>query len=676
MALPLNNIFLYLQSNDLESNPRNGTWNDLSGNDYDFTTYDTSPNYSVNSSLQSTLEFFNGSRMTSSETFADYIIGTLPWTWEMFITPTSEPTNAWYFSTIDSAETGGFGVKTSGFDGNAISFLIGGSESPAIPYFGGHYVWVRDANSNIRQYVNGVLQSTWTIGTAIINPSVQNSVIGRRTQDVGTYARGNFSIIRGWDVALTGAQVLEAYQDVVATMFPEKITSFDFSDPLCYNGTGTVVNNLGGYFPLDITNVTFIPNGQYSSMHFNGSASYLSALGIPAIGSTFTVNFWGKYTANNATYQATFSAGRLNSTGQGPLIQFNEPAYGQLTGSMNFGAKGTITAGGFSPGIWSFISYTCDGTTAKLYVNGVLQGSDAQDSTSWLSGAFAMGTRVNSTGSAVVTDQTFEGDIAKIDVFNVALGSTAILDQYNAEYSRFFGLIASYNFSDPLCYPGTGNTVFNLEGTLDLPIINATYGGTGQSKFFAFNGSNALIGKNGVTGLGITFSVSLWSKYPAAATSQMYQFSAGTYDPVQGAGPMNGVNTPSTNFVDISFNDGIGLTSFSTSPDVWHNYFFTADGTTLKAYLDGTLAGSASQGIGSWDNGGLYLGVPLTTGGNYYPGYYYNGEIATLDVYNVALGSTAVSTYYNDTSSRFPAPAPPPYVGIVGGRQFAQGFNG
>ena len=71
MALPLNNIFLYLQSNDLESNPRNGTWNDLSGNDYDFTTYDTSPNYSVNSSLQSTLEFFNGSRMTSSETFAD-----------------------------------------------------------------------------------------------------------------------------------------------------------------------------------------------------------------------------------------------------------------------------------------------------------------------------------------------------------------------------------------------------------------------------------------------------------------------------------------------------------------------------------------------------------------------------------------------------------------------------
>jgi len=286
-----------------------------------------------------------------------------------------------------------------------------------------------------------------------------------------------------------------------------------------------------------------------------------------------------------------------------------------------------------------------------------------------------MGTRVNSTGSAVLTDQTFEGDIAKIDVFNVALGSTAILDQYNAEYSRFYGLIASYDFSDPLCYPGTGNTVFNLEGTLDLPIDGATFGGTGQSKYFSFDGTNDYIGKNGVTGLGNTFSVSMWCKYPAAATTLMFPFSAGTYNATQGDGPAFGINETTTNNATFNFNDGIGTTNFSTTPDVWHNYTFTNDGTTTKVYKDGTLAGSVAQGIGSWENGGLYLGVPISTGGNYYPGFYFNGEIATFDVYNEALNSGAVTDIYDNTENRF-IPAPPPYSGILGGRQFAQGFNG
>ena len=454
MALPLNNIFLHLQSNDLESNPRNGNWNDLSGNDYNFTLLDGSLSFTVNSNLQSTLGFDTGTRVgTSTETFSDYIIGTLPWTWEMYIVPTSSPTGAWYFSTVDAGENGGFAVKTSSGNGNAISFLIGGSESPTMPYYGGHYVWVRDANSNIRQYLNGVLESTWNIGTGIILPSVLGyALLGRRTLSAGNYARGDYSIIRGWDVALTGAQVEEAYQDVLATIFPEKITSFDFSDPLCYSGSGTSVNNLNGYFQLDITNATFVADGQASRIHFNGTNSYLSTFGIPAIGSTFTVSLWGRYAANNVLNQSTFSAGKLNSTGQGPLIQFNEPSYGTLAASMNFGSKGRVEAGGQSPSDWTFVSYVLDGTNAKLYIDGSLIGSDAQESTSWTSGGFAMGTRMNSTGTAISSGNYFEGDIAKIDVYNVAVGSTDILNQYNEEYSRFLtpylGIVGGRMFSE------------------------------------------------------------------------------------------------------------------------------------------------------------------------------------------------------------------------------------
>jgi hypothetical protein len=663
MALPLNNIFLYLQSNDLESNPRNGTWNDLSGNDYDFTTVSTPPNFGANSNLQSTLDFFNGSQMTRNETFADYIIGTLPWTWEMFVIPTSGQTNQWLFSTVDDAENGGFGIKTNQDNGTLVSFMIGGSPSPVMDYNGGHYVWVRDANSNIRQYLNGVLQSTWTIGSGVIPPSVLGySVISRRTLASGNYMGGSYGIIRGWDVALTGAQVEEAYQDVIATLFPQKITSFDFSDPLCYNGTGTVVNNLGGYFPLDITNVTFIPNGQSSRMHFNGVVSYLSALGIPTIGNTFTVNFWGRYTQNNATYQPAFSAGRLNSTGQGPLLQFNEPGYGQFTASMNFGAKGTVTAGGFSPLDWNFISYTCDGTTAKLYVNGVLQGSDAQDSTSWLSGAFAMGTRVNSTGSAVVTDQTFEGDIAKLDVYNVALGSTALLDQYNAEYSRFYGLIASYDLSDVTSYPGTGNTIFDTIGANDLTI----YGGPpftsdGQASYLALNdpqvpGSTDYAAKLGILDLDKNpWTISLWYNPIDNAYSPEMLWSYGfNVNPSNFAGLWKDKGSPA-NVIALEFGDNDVTTSTTPTID-WHNIIVSTDAGNATIYFDGSSIGSTVITTGQVYPGSIF-GIGGLIGSSVTQSQLYSRmKLGLCQVYNVGLDASEALALFNSQSSRFIAP--------------------
>lgn len=229
-------------------------------------------------------------------------------------------------------------------------------------------------------------------------------------------------------------------------------------------------------------------------------------------------------------------------------------------------------------------------------------------------------------------------------------------------------LVASYDFSDPVCYPGSGSTVFDLEGSLNLPIVNATYGGTGQSKYFNFNGSNALIGKNSVTGFGNTFSISMWAQYPAAATSQMFAFSAGTYSASNGAGPQSSITST---VIDVSFNDGIGLTSFSTSPDVWHYYTFTNDGTTTKGYKDGVLAASVAQGVGSWDNGGLYLGVPINSGGAYYPGYYYNGQIAIFDIYNTALSAGDITTIYNNTETRFNVTPPPPVTTLIGSYDFS-----
>jgi hypothetical protein len=540
---------------------------------------------------------------------------------------------------------------------------------------------------------------------------------GSDTQDAGTwdtgafwlgvqiggtanYFQGKIAILDIYNSSLGSTAILDNYNTQESRFItptppapPTLIGSYDFSDPACWPGSGNTVFDLTAENnDLLINIVSFGGTGQSKYASLNGDTSWMYKTPFSASGSTFnsdqfTISLWHNYGTQGTFGGVSYIAmGGVTASGQGPSIVVDNSDQ-KVRGV--FGAE--ITAGGWVTGIantvntWHMTTLVADGTDFLLYQDGALTGSTTQAG-QWGGSNLVFGRpSANPTGPAEgLFGHKWGGLLGIAEVYSGALGSTDISDLYDLQQPRFYpappppeNLVASFDFSDPACYPGTGNTIFDLSNTgLDLPIVNATYGGTGQSKYFEFNGSNAHIGKNGVTGLGNTFSVSMWSKYPAAATSQMFQFSAGTYDASQGAGPMNGVNSPSTGFVDFSFNDGIGATNFASTSDEWHNYTFTADGTTVKAYLDGTLAGSVAQGVGSWDNGGLYLGVPITTGGNFFPGYYFNGQIATFDVYNEALNSGAVTDIYDNTENRFlPAPPPAP-ASNVGGRQFAQGFNG
>jgi hypothetical protein len=311
---------------------------------------------------------------------------------------------------------------------------------------------------------------------------------------------------------------------------------------------------------------------------------------------------------------------------------------------------------------------TADGTTTKIYVDGVLAGSVAQGIGNWATGGFAIGAGVDGGGNISAGSDGFLGNFALLDIYNVALSAGDITTIYNDTETRFFPPItpvASYDFSDPACYPGTGNTVFDLTANnLDLPITNATFGGTGQSKYFEFNGSSSYIGlPSGVTGLGTSFSISIWSQSSSSAIQVL--FVAGS-DPPASSAPAFYYNLPTSGSISGSFNYGTGLIIEPFAINTWENYIYTADGTTAKLYKNGVLEGSVSQGAGNWPTGQFYLGFTTDA---------LIGKIATFDVYNVVLNSGEVTDIYDNTENRF-APAPPPYAGILGGRQFAQGFNG
>jgi hypothetical protein len=471
------------------------------------------------------------------------------------------------------------------------------------------------------------------------------------------------ALINVYDVAIGAGEIANLYSEQLPRF--TQIISYDFSNALCYPGSGSTVFDLAGSLDLPISGATYVSTGQASYFSFDGSNDYIGKNGVTGLGNTFSVSMWSQYPSSATTQMFQFSAGTYDAAqGAGPQSSITNTS---VDIAFNDGIGTTSYA--TTPNVWHLYTFTADGTTVKGYLDGALQASVAQGIGSWDNGGLYLGVPI-STGGSPYPGYYFNGKIATFDVYNVALGSTDVANVYAANSYRFDNLVISYDFSDPLCYPGTGNTVFDLSGSeIDLPIINATFGGTGQSKYFDFNGTNALIGKNGVTGLGVTFSVSMWAKYPSSATSLIFPFSAGSYVASQGAGPLFSINDGSTNSALFYFNDGIGTTSFATTPDVWHNYIFTNDGTTTKAYKDGVLAASVAQGIGSWDTGGLYLGVPVSTGGNYQPVYYFDGEIAIFDVYNTALGSAAVSDLYDIQSLRFGITPPTPT--LIGSYDFS-----
>ena len=540
-------------------------------------------------------------------------------------------------------------------------------------------------------YKNGAqIGSTTLSGAQIVAPEVLALNYLTGNPGLGTLDY-ELNLLQVYDKALSLGEISTLHNDTVdrftVPTTPVLIGSYDFSDPACWPGSGSTVFDLTTENnDLAITATGFGGVGQSKYATFNGDTTYLYRSQFSASGSTFssdnfTLSLWHNY-GNGQSNQATMIMGGNGAAAQGIQLQVNGADSDKITAA--FGIE--ITEGGQLVGIantantWHMSTVTGDGSLLKLYQDGAFIGSTTQIG-SWDGRGFIIGRGLGASyqPSPLGPGLRYSGLIAIAEVYSGALGSTAISDLYDLQQPRFYPpvpspLVASYDFSDPACYPGTGNTVFDLSDVgLDLPIVNATYAGTGQSKYFNFTGANEYIGTTGVTGLGTTFTINMWARQNDNNT--LYHSFNGGYVNAGGRGPAIYWNDGAAGNIAPSFNYGLNKITYSgVATSEWYMSTYVLDGTTAKLYIDGTLVGSTSQ-TGFWDDGVFVLAAATDTSGNIEPAGYFVGDIAIFDVYNTALGSTAISNEYNNTVTRFQAPQPP-YAGNVGGRQFNQGFNG
>ncbi len=222
-----------------------------------------------------------------------------------------------------------------------------------------------------------------------------------------------------------------------------------------FNSTYTDANNAN---PFGSANTLFVAdrnNIASNALRINSTGTPSTAIipNLPAGNSSRTISFWYKYSPYPIGFAGIFAYGTnanlqtfglYNNTGGNQYFQ----AFGN---DFNFG-------GIFLSNTWIHAVLTYDGTAVRLYINGVLRGSQNYALNTVNS---APGFRLGGNGTVL--------DVDDLQIYNLALGQQEVTSLFNNN------TLSSENFDkaslEVVVYPNPVNDILNIETVLDVKSI-------------------------------------------------------------------------------------------------------------------------------------------------------------------------------------------------------------
>ena len=259
--------------------------------------------------------------------------------------------------------------------------------------------------------------------------------------------------------------------------------------------SGTTVNDQSGNNnngTMNGTNAsTNVIAGKFNNArNFNGSDNYFDA-GNPAslqISSALSLEAWVKFANTSACYPRIISK-FTNYPWNG--YELLTDCTGTNTPYLQLGNNGTLTNvnsnSGLSANVWHHLVATYDGSTEKIYVDGVLTGTNSSAANAIsVNGANSVNVEVGRFAGAA--QQYFPGSIDEARIYNRALTAAEVTDLYN-----------NYGYTTP-----------NYQGKVLVRKFQGTVGNTQNEAVSANAGSEQ--------GVGITVNVG-----GTAATNVVWQ---------------------------------------------------------------------------------------------------------------------------------------------------------
>jgi hypothetical protein len=263
----------------------------------------------------------------------------------------------------------------------------------------------------ITSYPNGWYRCSITVTSAIVNVVFN----GYPTSSNATYSGDGVSGVFIWGAQFEYGSVATGYTPTTTTAKTRGTTWTDLSG----NGNnGTLVNGVG-YVGT---------NG--GSLSFDGSDDYVDCgnNSILDVGNNITANAWF-YVNSNSSYQpivskvlSDFSLGWEVANSSGAFRTTFRPSATQI----NLSVGGVLVIGN-----WYMGTMTFDGTTARLYLNGVQVGSTTSG------GPVTLNSTQSLTIGRRVQGNFYDGNIAQVSIYNRALTPQEIQQNFNALRSRF-----------------------------------------------------------------------------------------------------------------------------------------------------------------------------------------------------------------------------------------------
>lgn len=474
------------------------------------------------------------------------------------------------------------------------------------------------------------------------------------------------------------------------------IVYLDAGNNLSYSGSGSIWYDLEGAS----NNATLINTPTYSSS-YSGILSFDDASSeyatIPNIGdlNTWTVEVWFRLSSSlngkvsslvtnqyNLSTKLNFSVGTNNAPS----------SYNLVVGFFDGAWRNTT---GFVPSLntWYQVVGTYDGSVIRQYVNGVASGGTLNYvGTPQSGGEVRLMRRWDST---VTSGNLIDGDLSIVKIYNTALDSTQVLNNYNENAARFIDptptptptttitpTVTVTPTVTPTLTPSsaggiiTSNLVMELEGSSytsgtwtdesgngnNATINGATWSST-DGGIFDLDGLNDTISIAHNSNLSLTTTgqrtIQVWVKFdtlPALNTQGQPVFgklsSSFSFDGYWGGLYSNTANVRCvTNGASIQ---RVSTSTLTVTTGTWYLYTFisqiTSTSNTTKVYINETEYITTAHGSDTIsETNPLYLGF-IGTGVS---SPYLDGKIGACYFYTTGLSAANISTNFNATKSRY-----------------------
>jgi hypothetical protein len=299
----------------------------------------------------------------------------------------------------------------------------------------------------------------------------------------------------------------------------------------------------------------------------------------------------------------------------------------------------------YDTGRWHSFTSVRSGTNQTIYLDGVLNNA-----TRSVSAATLNATTVSIGAWSGATDsQRFTGNISKVLMYNRALTTTEISQNYHGAPIVTNGLTFAVDAGNLVSYESGSTTTYSLTGSETGTLVNGVGYNTGNGGSWTFDGGDDYIQLNSsVIPAGNEISISFWNFGINAPSSSIIAASFNSSDQT-----LN-IHLPWSNngiYWDCGYPfNRIDKIATNAEYQGWHNWVFTKNATTgnMSIYLDGAL----------WHSGsGLTSTIPTMTAarmGSYWNSQlYHSGRIAQCLIHNRALTADEVKQNFSAQRNRF-----------------------